>query len=112
MNTLNTIPANYAEEILTGLLAQGKTANLEILGGGQIGVTQTLGDGFSALYTPDTGLVGLYKTEDNWQEPLFEEGYFEFAFDEEDNPSPSFAIQLPNALAWVEKTIATVKGGN
>jgi len=56
--------------------------------------------------------VGLYKTEDNYQEPLWEEGYFEFAFDGEGNPSPSFALQLPNALAWVEQRIATVKGGN
>ena len=111
MNTLNTKPKNYSEEILEVLLAKGETAYLEILGGGMLGVTQDLGEGYTALYTPELGLVGLYKTEGGYQEPL-EAGYFEFSLDEEENPAPSFGLQVPNALKWVRETLTTIKGGN
>ena len=90
-----------AYEILGLLVAKRETANLEILGGGALGVTLTLSEKFSALFTPDYG-VTLQITENGYTYPLEDAGAFEFTTDEEGQPNPAIWEQAFNGLTWAK----------
>lgn len=94
-----------AYEILGVLVARGETANLEILGGGALGVTLTLSKRYSALFTPDYG-VTMQKTENGYTYPLEEAGEFEFETNEHGQPSPALWEQAFNGLLWAKMSWA------
>lgn len=96
-----------AYEILGALLAHGETANLEILGGGALGVTVKLSETYSALFTPDYG-VTMQKTENGYTYPFEEAGDYEFETDEEGQPSPALWEQAFNGLTWAKLSWACV----